>query len=501
MNLLNILYLEDSPQDAEMTSRILKKAGINFNLTLVDKEDEYKQALKQAQPDIVLADHSLVRFNSIEALKIFKLFDLQIPFILVTGTVSEEFAVLILNEGANDYVLKDNLTRLPSAILNALEKYRMKREREVYLENLIANEKMLKQAEELAHFGSWEMDVVTKTCKWSDEMYRIYGYERDEILPSLDIFLKHVHPDDSGTIDKKINGYLPKNDTFDLEFRIVNKYNIIKDIYGRLVIERNSSGEPVKQLGFIQDVTERKDTAKKLLASLKDVSKLEKDLIKHQLEQQKLITEVTINAQEKERNELAKELHDNINQMLAIVKMYLNVAKDDKSATDDMVDRCCTIVEQAIEEIRKLSKSLLSPSLGDIGIFEALNDLVQEMILSRQFNVNLDLENRDSQTLDSNIELMLYRIVQEQLNNIIKYAHAKEVKITLKINPEIIFLSISDNGNGFDTKKKGNGIGLKNIRSRVEFYNGKININSSPGNGCIIDITIPIPKEADQKQI
>lgn len=501
MNVLNILYLEDSPQDAEMTSRILKKAGINFNLTLVDKEDEYKQALKQLQPDIVLADHSLVHFNSVEALKLFKSIDLQIPFILVTGTVSEEFAVLILNEGANDYVLKDNLSRLPSAMLNALEKFRMKREREAYLENLIANEKMLKQAEELAYFGSWEMDIITKTCKWSDEMYRIYGYEPGEIQPSLDIFLKHVHPDDSGTIDKKFNGYLPENDTVDLEFRIINKHNIIREIHGRRVIERNPGGEPVKQLGFIQDVTERKDTAKKLLTSLNDVSKLEKDLIKHQLEQQKLITEVTINAQEKERNELAKELHDNINQMLAIVKMYLHVAKEDKSATDEMVDRCCTIVEQAIDEIRKLSKSLLAPSLGDIGIFEALNDLVQEMNLSRKFNVNLDLENRNYQTLDSNIELMLYRIVQEQLNNIIKYALAKDVKITLKISPATIFLSIYDNGNGFDTKKKANGIGLKNIRSRVEFYSGTVNINSSPGNGCIIEITIPIPKEADQKKI
>src|SRR6187402_2441130 len=115
---LKILYLEDSADDAEIAGRYLKNAGVDFTVKLVDKEDEYQDALTNYQPDIILADHSLFQFNSYEALKIFKELNLKIPFILVTGTVSEEFAVSILKAGADDYLLKDNLARLPNAIMN-----------------------------------------------------------------------------------------------------------------------------------------------------------------------------------------------------------------------------------------------------------------------------------------------------------------------------------------------------------------------------------------------
>ena len=115
MKELKILYLEDSAQDAEITARTLKRAGIPFTLELVDNKAEFEEALAKSKPDVVLADHSLYHFNSREALRIFKSFDHKIPFILVTGTVSEEFAVDILKEGANDYLLKDNL---PIALSN-----------------------------------------------------------------------------------------------------------------------------------------------------------------------------------------------------------------------------------------------------------------------------------------------------------------------------------------------------------------------------------------------
>jgi len=87
MKEFKILYLEDSPHDAELAGYILKKAGINFTLKLVDTQTEYQQALQEYSPDIILADHSLFHFNSSEALKIFKSTGLRIPFILVTGTV------------------------------------------------------------------------------------------------------------------------------------------------------------------------------------------------------------------------------------------------------------------------------------------------------------------------------------------------------------------------------------------------------------------------------
>lgn len=121
---IKILLLEDNPDDARLISDVLKKENLQFELTLVDTKAQYVQKLTESPPEIILSDHSLPSFNSTEALELVKKTGLKIPFILVTGAVSEEFAVMIMKSGADDYVFKDRLQRLPSAILSALYKFR-----------------------------------------------------------------------------------------------------------------------------------------------------------------------------------------------------------------------------------------------------------------------------------------------------------------------------------------------------------------------------------------
>lgn len=124
---LKILMLEDLQDDVGLIERTLRKQGISFITRRVDTKEEFTDALSVFAPDVILSDHALPQFNSLEALHICQEQGLSIPFILVTGTVSEEFAVNCLKQGADDYVLKSNLVRLPSAIQNAL--------RQRYLEN------------------------------------------------------------------------------------------------------------------------------------------------------------------------------------------------------------------------------------------------------------------------------------------------------------------------------------------------------------------------------
>lgn len=120
---IKILLLEDNPDDAWQISAILKKENLAFELTTVDTKAKYVKELKESPPEVILSDHSLPSFNSTEALEILKNTSLNIPFILVTGAVSEEFAVTILKSGADDYILKDRLQRLPSAVINSLHKF------------------------------------------------------------------------------------------------------------------------------------------------------------------------------------------------------------------------------------------------------------------------------------------------------------------------------------------------------------------------------------------
>jgi len=153
MGSLKILILEDIPEDAGLVERILRKDGLSFTLSRVDTRDEFIASLRDFEPDVILSDHSLPQFNSAEALKICRRAGLQIPFILVTGTVSEEFAVNCLKMGADDYVLKANLTRLPSAIITALRKREDEEKRKVAEKTLRQqNEELIKINRELDHF-------------------------------------------------------------------------------------------------------------------------------------------------------------------------------------------------------------------------------------------------------------------------------------------------------------------------------------------------------------
>ena len=239
----------------------------------------------------------------------------------------------------------------------------------------------------------------------------------------------------------------------------------------------NKDGTPYQYLVIRNDITEKR--------------KLEKELIEQQIAQQKLLTEVALQEQEKERNELGRELHDNVNQILATAKIYLGMARSNDGDLGMLLENSFTHLNSAIEEIRRLSHNLVAPTLGDIGLHSALLTLLEESKTTDSFNVQFEDEVKDFSLLGNKGELMLYRIVQEQLNNIRKHAQATMVQLKMELIEKELHVTISDNGIGFDKNKRSNGIGLTNIFNRVTFYSGRMTIDSSPGKGCMLIISIP----------
>lgn len=147
---MKILYLEDNPNDAELVELLLRKENINVELLRVDSRKEFVDAIRGDRFDVILSDHSLPQFNSSEALRICNLAHVKVPFILVTGTVSEEFAVECLKQGADDYVLKSNLVRLPNAIMNSIKQRNLASDRlNAELTLRYQNEELLKINQEL----------------------------------------------------------------------------------------------------------------------------------------------------------------------------------------------------------------------------------------------------------------------------------------------------------------------------------------------------------------
>ena len=210
------------------------------------------------------------------------------------------------------------------------------------------------------------------------------------------------------------------------------------------------------------------------------------------------ITEAVITGQEKERKELGEELHDNINQILASTKLYIECALKDNNPRKDLIEESKMLLEKAMTEIRNLSKSLLPPSLGEIGLLQALEELVDNIKQVNQLLISIEWNDTNEDEISSKLKLTIFRIVQEQLNNVIKHAEAEKVIISIKKEEHQLILSIKDNGLGFNTSLKKNGVGLRNISSRADVNKGSVSVISQPGEGCELVVTFRVNTETER---
>jgi len=205
------------------------------------------------------------------------------------------------------------------------------------------------------------------------------------------------------------------------------------------------------------------------------------------------ITKAIMNAQEQERSQIGAELHDNVNQILAGVLLNLGMTKvKPLSEQKEWVDTSMSNIHLAISEIRKLSHRLSPVSVDDNSLKETFTSLLKSINVNNQYKIKFIIKEVDELEIIGDIQLNLYRILQEQLNNIMKYAKATVIEVSLRLQSNAIQLRIYDNGIGFDTKHSKNGIGLSNIKKRSQLFSGNFFLNSSPGNGCEIIVEIPL---------
>ncbi len=262
-DIIRIIILDDSNDDIFLIERELKKSAIPTEFSSADNREDFEELLEIFKPDVILCDHLMPMFNSIDALEIVRNYrkkrQKRIPFILVTGTVSEEFAVDSMHRGADDYILKDRLTHLPEAILNAIKRSKAEQEKQAYFERVLSEEARMKEVERLANIGIWKTNTTTWETEWSEGIYNILELESAESKPDFDLFMKMVHPDDRLSLFNIIDRIIKTGKKSESEFRIITRSGNIKTIFNRGVPDQSERSGNIL-IGFAYDISDQTKT-------------------------------------------------------------------------------------------------------------------------------------------------------------------------------------------------------------------------------------------------
>jgi PAS domain S-box-containing protein len=298
-----------------------------------------------------------------------------------------------------------------------------------------------------------------------------------------------------------------KQSIFDLvNFKLVDFK--LEEVIEQLAAEGHWNGDVIykfyeQKLVFNLRCSAIKDFSGKIIAFVfvhhnisetkKQEKKMDAILLDEQVQKQKQINQAIIKAQENERNRISGELHDNVNQLLMSARLHVAVAKTkDNEVQAGILDKVSGYLLMAVEEIRRLSKTLNTEAIEQQGLEKSVQEIADNMLLTRNIDTHCFIDTGAVAQLSSAQQLMVYRIVQEQTSNIIKYAKTKDALISLKETENDFELIVSDNGKGFDkTEEKLNGIGFINIFNRVNAYNGTTEIITAPGDGCTLYIRFP----------
>jgi two-component system sensor histidine kinase UhpB len=470
---LNILVVEDNPGDLFLLGEFLRSTDLAINAIIpAGSLGEARQVLTSQPIDLVFLDLSLPDSFGLDSYIGLQSCTQRVPVILLTGLTDTKLTLQALVLGAQDYLVKGDFDEklLSRAIRYSLERMRNllylreseERYRELFNNNPMpmwvfdaGNFRFLEaNSAAVEHYGYTHEEFLNKTL--ADIRFNGSKQELKEEVAGLG--------DTRDGIKKGIRQHVKKNR--ELIFVDVAWHKINYKDYPAVLVLAN-------------DVTER--------------IVLENELNEQRVSRQRQITEAVIVAQEKERTEIGKELHDNVNQILGASNLYINTAMTDDDMRQELLERSTELVSNAINEIRKISKSLITPGLREIGLIESIEDIIDDMKLAKEdLLIELDLQNISEEQIEDRRKLTLFRIVQEQLNNIVKHARATRVLIRLSMEGQDIVLTVADNGVGFDASRHRKGVGITNIISRTELFNGKVDIHSAPGDGCVLSVSLPV---------
>ena len=323
----------------------------------------------------------------------------------------------------------------------------------------------------------WDWNLLTNEFFLGEGFEELFGYAIKNNKGTVNTdWTNCLHTDDREAVEIGLKNAIASSATsWEHTYRFIRADGSIANVFNRASIIRYEYGKAYRMIGSMQDLTKQHALEERLEQEIKL--------------KEKQVAEAMEEAKENERLDIGKELHDNVNQLLGASKLCLDMAKQGGEGSAMYLNRSSQYTITAIEEIRKLTKGLTTDTIKNLGLCEAIENLVRETMEVDPLKVSCALKRFVEERVNDKFKLYAFRIVQEQLNNILKHAKATEVAIGLSQNKKLIVLTISDNGVGFDTTAQHKGIGIANIKSRAASYNGTADFVSEPGKGCALTVT------------
>jgi PAS domain S-box-containing protein len=327
----------------------------------------------------------------------------------------------------------------------------------------------------------WEWNLLTKEIFWIDGGHkRVLGYQVENALIPQSFWEYCIHPDDKAAVLSSLKKNLVKKSAsfWEATYRFKAASGSYIYVHDRGHIVRDEKGRATRIIGATQDITEK--------------TLLEIKLANEQLTRQKLITAAVLRGQENERESIAITLNENLSQLLVATKWNIQLAKTDRDKRDKCLDNSSEYLNHVISEIRKIYKTLVIPDMHIIGLFGNIKNLVADTNKTQTVQFKFKETGIDEEEdLDKYIQQDIFRMVQEQVNNIIQHAHATAATIRLYRRGLNLILSVADNGNGNNGLTGKKGVGIINITSRAGLYGGTVLVTSKPGKGYTLKVILP----------
>ena len=352
---------------------------------------------------------------------------------------------------------------------------------------LLAKERLLLDSQCIAHIGSWSW-TLTGPIQWTDETYRVFGVSPETFIPTFEALVNLVHPEDRPIMQEWTRACGAGEKPDESQFRCVWPDGTVRLLSGRGARIVDAENRPTHIFGTVQDITER-------MRADAAMQELNRNLTqsRHQLRD---LVAFNATAIEAERRHIAREVHDELGQVLTALRMNMSLLNMQFGALDPAlpgeVDDMKVLVDRAMQGVRNVATSL-RPTTLDIGLAAAIETLCAEFAARTNIACTFCAQ-QDLVGMDETRAVAVYRIVQESLTNISRYAQASLVQVTLGHSGNELGVEVRDNGQGFTAVDgaQSKTFGLLGMRERALALGGHLDIVSVPGQGTVVGLTIPI---------